>query len=178
MRNLMTILPKRSGRGASGSITVRHQGGRAKRFLREIDFARNKREVKGIVEDIQYDPNRNANIALILYEDGERRYILAPFGLKVGQRIVTSETAAIEVANALPLGKIPVGTQVHNIEIKPGMGGQMVRGAGSSAVIQGKEDLWVLVKLPSGEIRRFDPMAYATIGQVGNLEHRSRRLGK
>ena len=178
MRKLKRILPKNSGRDTSGRIVVRHQGGRQKRFLREIDFKRNKRDVWAKVEAIEYDPNRDADIALVLYEDGERRYILAPTELKIGQKIIASEEAPLEVGNALPLAKIPAGTQVHNLEIKPGKGGQLVRGAGASAVIQGKEEDWVLVKLPSGEIRRFDPACFATIGQVGNAEHRTERLGK
>jgi large subunit ribosomal protein L2 len=176
MKSLMKILPKRSGRGTSGKITVRHQGGRMKRFLRDIDFKRVKKDVWGRVEEIQYDPNRNANIALVLFEDGNRRYIIAPSGLKQGQKIIASDSAPHEVGNALPLAKIPVGTQVHNVEIRPGKGGQIVRGAGSFAVVQGKEEEFVLVKLPSGEIRRFKPDAWATIGQVGNPELRSQRI--
>lgn len=175
---LKKILPKKSGRGASGRITVRHQGGRQKRFLREIDFKRDKRDVWGRVEEIEYAPNRNADIALIFYTDGEKRYILAPAGLEKGQKIIASETAPLEVGNALPLAKIPVGSQIHNIEIKPGKGGQMVRGAGAAAVIQGKEEEYVLIKLPSSEIRRFKPEAYATLGQVGRVEARTERIGK
>lgn len=178
MKNLMTILPKRSGRGASGKVTVRHQGGRMKRFLREIDFRRDKKEVWGKVEGVEYDPNRNANIALVIYEDGERRYIVAPVGLKEGSRVIASELAPLEVGNSLPLSKIPAGTPIHNIEIKPGKGGQIVRSAGSVAVLQGREDAWILVKMPSAEIRRFKPEAWATIGQVGNAEIRTVRLGK
>ena len=177
MKSLMTILPKNSGRGASGRITVRHQGGRKKRFLREIDFKRNKKDVWGKVEEIQYDPNRNSDIALVIYEDGERRYILAPVGLKEGAKVIASELAPLEVGNSLPLSKIPAGTAIHNIEIKPGKGGQIVRSAGSAAVIQGKEDEWVLIKMPSAEVRRFKPSAWATIGQVGNAELRSIRVG-
>jgi large subunit ribosomal protein L2 len=178
MKNLMTILPKKSGRGSSGRITVRHQGGRKKRFLRDIDFKRVKKDVWGRVQEVQYDPNRNANIALVLFEDGERKYIIAPNGLKEGQKVIASENAPHDIGNALPLVKIPAGMQVHNIEIKPGKGGQIVRGAGSFAVVQGKEEDYVLVKLPSGEIRRFKPEVWATIGQVGNAEKRAERLGK
>ncbi|MGB6838756.1 MAG: 50S ribosomal protein L2 [Microgenomates group bacterium] len=178
MKKLKKILPKRSGRDVSGKVTVRHQGGRQKRFLREIDFKRDKKDVWGHVEKIEYDPNRNANIALICYIDGERRYILAPAGLKEGQKIVASETAPLEAGNALPLDKIPVGFQIHNIEIRPGKGGQMVRGAGAAAVIQGKEGEFVVVKLPSSEIRRFRPDVYATLGQVGRAEARTERIGK
>lgn len=178
MAKLKTILPKNSGRDSSGKIVVRHQGGRQKRFMRHIDSERDKREVWGKVEKIEYDPNRNADVALILYEDGERRYILAPQGLEEGKKIIASEGAPLEVGNALPLGKIPAGTEVHNIEIKPGKGGQMVKSAGASAVVQGKEEDHILIKLPSGEIRRFFPECYATIGQVGNAEKRSERIGK
>lgn len=177
MKNLKRILKKHSGR-RKGKVTVRHQGGRAKRFLRKIDFKRNKKDVWGVVETIEYDPNRNAQIAQILYEDGERRFILSPDKLKIGSKIVSSENAPIEPGNSLPFRNIPVGIQVHNLEIKPGKGGQMVKSAGSAAVIFGREENWALVKLPSGEIRRFDPEAYATIGQVGNLEAKNRKLGK
>jgi large subunit ribosomal protein L2 len=171
------ILAKKSGR-SYGSLTIRHQGGRAKRFLRDIDFRRDKKDVWGRVEVIEYDPNRSSEIALILYEDGERRYILAPAGLKVGQKVIASEAAPIDVGNALPLTKIPIGTQVHNLEIKPGKGGQMVKSAGSVATVQGKEGGWILVRLPSGEIRRFLPQAMATIGQLGRIEAKTERLGK
>ena len=177
MKHLQTILPKKSGR-SSGRITVRHQGGRQKRFYREIDFKRDKHDVWGVVEEIQYDPNRNANIALVLYKDGDRRYVLAPQGLELGQEIISGEAAPVKPGNALPLSKIIVGTQVHNIEIRPGKGGQMVKGAGSAAVIQGREEEFVLVKLPSGEVRRFQPECYATVGQVGNANHRNVRIRK
>jgi len=177
MKNLKRILKKHSGR-RKGKVTVRHQGGRAKRFLRKIDFKRNKKDVWGVVEAIEYDPNRNAEIALILYEDGERRFILSPNNLKIGDKIVSSENAPIEPGNSLPFRSIPVGVQVHNLEIKPRKGGQMVKSAGSAAVVFGKEENWALIKLPSGEIRRFDPEAYATIGQVGNLEAKNRKLNK
>ncbi len=178
MKNLKKILPKKSGRDAYGHVSVRHQGGRRKRFLREIDFKRDKKDVWGKVESLEYDPNRNAKIALIAYEDGEKRYILAPLGLKEGDKVISSENAPIEVGSALPLAKIPVGTQVHNIEIMPKKGGQMVKSAGSAAIIQAKEEEWVVIKLPSGEVRRFKPSSYATIGQVGNLDARTKRLGK
>lgn len=178
MKQLKSILKKHSGRSAGGKVTVRHQGGRHKRFLREIDFLRDKADVWGKVEKIEYEPNRNAEIALVLYEDGERRYILSPVGLKVGSKVTASDSAPVEPGNALPMKAIPVGTQVHNIEITHGKGGQIVKGAGSAAVIFGKDENWVLVKLPSGEIRRFDPEAYASVGQVGNEEHKNRRIGK
>jgi large subunit ribosomal protein L2 len=178
MKQLLTILPKRSGRDSGGRISVRHQGGRQKRFLREVDFKRDKKDVWGTVIGIEYDPNRNANVALVFYDDGEKRYILAPLGLKEGMKVISSPTAPNEVGNTLPLGKIPTGAQIHNIEILPGKGGQIVKSAGSAATIQGKEEGWVLVKLPSAEVRRFRPEARATVGQVGNLEMRTRRLGK
>ena len=176
MKKLKRILKKKSGR-SKGVITVRHQGGRKKRFLREIDFERSKRDVWGRVESIEYDPNRKADIAVILYDDGERRYIIAPAGLQEGQKVIASETAPFECGNALPLVKIPIGTQVHNIEIRPGKGGQIAKSAGSSAVVQGKEKDYVLVKMPSSEIRRFENDCYATVGQVGNTDWRSERIG-
>ena len=178
MGKLKTILPKKSGRGAKGRISVRHQGGRMKRFMRDVDFKRDKREIWGRVEAIEYDPNRNANVALVCYEDGERRYIIAPAGLKEEDKVIASEAAPLEAGNSLPLTKISAGMQIHNIEIRPGKGGQLVKGAGSVAVVQGKEEKHVLVKLPSGEIRRFSPDSWATIGQVGNAELRSERIGK
>jgi len=177
-KKLKRILPKRSGRGASGRINVRHKGGRQKRFLREIDFKRNKKDIWGKVEKIEYDPNRNSNIALILYEDGERRYILATEEMEEGQKVISSEAAPLDDGNALPLLKIPAGTQVHNIEITPGKGGQLIRSAGGSATVQGKEEDYVLIKLPSGSIRRFKPNCFATIGQVGNAGIGSERIGK
>lgn len=178
MKKLKSILPKNSGRDAKGHISVRHQGGRQKRFLRDIDFKRDKRDVWGKVMGLEYDPNRNADIALIAYSDGEKRYILAPLGLKEGMRVISSEKAPIEPGNALPLAMIPAGTQVHNIEIMPKKGGQVVKSAGAAAVIQGKEEGWIIIKLPSGEIRRFKPESFASVGQVGNLEIRTRVLGK
>jgi large subunit ribosomal protein L2 len=176
-KSLRRILAKKSGR-SGGKVTVRHQGGRHKRFLRTIDFRRSKKDVWGTVESIEYDPNRNADIARVIYEDGERRYILAPLGLKVGARVIASEVAPTEVGNALPLRVIPVGTLIHGIEVTPGKGGQLVKGAGSAAVVFGKEDKWVLVKLPSGEIRRFSPESMAEIGQLGNPDIRNETLGK
>jgi len=178
MNKIKWLLSKKSGRNNSGKLTVRHQGGRSKRYFREIDLKRSKKDIWGKVEAIEYDPNRSAEIALILYEDGERSYILAPLGLEVGRKIISSEVAPIEVGNAIPLDKIPIGTIIHNIEIKPGMGATLVKSAGSAAVLQGKEGGWVLVKLPSGEIRRFEPKAWATIGQVGRIEAKIERLGK
>lgn len=182
---LKHILPKHSGRNSQGRISVRHQGGRQKRFLREIDFSRNKRGIAGRVETIEYDPNRTADIARILYEDGQRRYILAPQGLKIGDRIMAGEGAPVSVGNALPLLRIPMGTAVHNIEVRPGKGGQVARGAGGLATVQGQGDPsagsgqagMVTVKLPSGEIRKFPGASFATIGQVGRMEHKTEKLG-
>jgi len=176
MKNLKRIISKRSGR-SGGKITVRHQGGRQKRFLRSIDFERDKIDVWGKVETIEYDPNRSANIALVLYEDGERRYILAPNGLTIGKKIVSGNKVSVEVGNALPLGNIPIGTGIHNLEVRPGKGGQMVKSAGSVATVQGKEGNFVLIKLPSGEVRRFNPKAYATVGQVGRIEAKTEKVG-
>lgn len=177
MRNLKRILVKNSGR-SQGKITVRHQGGREKRFLRAIDFKKDKFDIWGRVEKIEYDPNRNVEIALILYEDGERRYCLSPDSLKIGTKIISSAVAPIEVGNTLPLDKIPVGTGVHNLEITHGKGGQMVKSAGSVAIVHGKEENNVLVKLPSAEIRRFKPECLATIGQLGRIEARTEKIGK
>lgn len=177
MNRLKRILTSRSGR-SNGMVTTRHQGGGEKRFLRMIDFKRTKKDVWGVVEAIEYDPNRNAEIALILYEDGDRRYILNPVGLKIGSKVIASEVAPTEAGNSLSLKVIPVGTPIHNVEITPGRGGQMAKGAGSAAVVFGKEDDWVLVKLPSGEIRRFSPDCMAEIGQVGNVEAKNEVIHK
>ncbi len=177
MKRLKSLLPKKSGR-AFGTVVVRHQGGRNKRFLRAIDFKRDNKDVWGVVEKIEYDPNRNSEIALVLYENGIRGYILSPVGLKAGMKVISSESAPIEPGNTLPLKSIPVGAQVHNIEITKGKGGQMVKGAGSAAIIFGREEAWILVKLPSGEIRRFDPECLATIGQVGNVDAKNEIMGK
>lgn len=177
-KKLLKILPKRSGRNASGKITVRHQGGRQKRFLREIDFARNKHDIKARVVSIEYDPNRSADIALLAYQDGEKRYILAPKELKVGDWLVSGEKAEIKMGNALPLRKIPVGTVVHNIELRPGKGGQLARGAGTGAVIQAKEAGFANLKLPSGEIRKVPLACFATIGQLSKPELKTEKIGK
>lgn len=174
---LKNILKKHSGR-AKGTVVVRHQGGRNKRFLRLIDFRRGKFDVWGKIDGIEYDPNRNARIARILYDDGERGYILAPDALKVGMKVISSEAAPVEPGCALPLKLIPVGTLIHNIEITKGKGGQIVKSAGGVATIFGKEEKWVLVKLPSGEIRRFDPECFASIGQIGNIDDKTRNLRK
>lgn len=177
MKKLKRILPKKSGR-SGGRVSVRHQGGRQKRYLREIDFKRDKVDVWGMVEQIEYDPNRGAGVARVVYADGERRYILAAVGLEVGRKVIASEQAPLEVGNSLPLAKIPVGTAVHCIEVRPGKGGQLGKSAGAAAVVHGKEEKYVLIKLPSSEIRRFKPECKATIGQVGNVEIRSKRVPK
>jgi large subunit ribosomal protein L2 len=177
-KSLLTTLKKNSGRNNQGKITVRHQGGGVKRKYRIIDFKRNKDEIKGIVATIEYDPNRSANIALINYIDGEKRYIIAPKGLKVGMEIYSGEKTDIKVGNALPIMNIPVGTLIHNIELHPGKGGQLVRSAGSSAQILGREDKYVLVRLTSGEVRRILGTCRATIGEVGNEAHELVNVGK
>jgi large subunit ribosomal protein L2 len=178
MKNLIGGNNKREGRNAQGRVTVRHRGGGVKRFLRVIDYKRDKLDVWGKVVAIEYDPNRQAKIALLVYQDGDKRYVLAPFGLVLGQKVIASADAPLEPGNALPLKSIPAGTQVHNLEIKVGHGGQMVRGAGNAAVVQGKEGDFVLVRLPSGELRRFNPDGYATIGQIGNPEARTHNWKK
>ena len=177
-KSLLTKLNKRSGRNNQGKITVRHQGGGAKRKYRLIDFKRNKDNVPGKVATIEYDPNRTANIALINYADGEKRYILAPKGLQVGMTIESGSKADIIVGNTLPLMNIPVGTVIHNIELHPGHGGQMARSAGASAQILGREERYVLVRLTSGEVRKVLNTCRATIGVVGNEEHSNVNWGK
>ena len=177
-KSLLESVSKTGGRNHSGKITVRHIGGGAKRKYRKIDFKRNKLDILGRVASIEYDPNRTANIALINYRDGEKRYILAPKGLMVGQDIVAGETADIKVGNALPLGNIPVGTVVHNVELRPGKGGELARSAGSKAQIIGREDKYVMVRLTSGEQRLILKTCYATIGEVGNSDYELVSLGK
>lgn len=177
-RPLKKILTRRSGRNNQGRVTVRHQGGGEKRFLRQIDFARNKYDVPASVESIEYDPNRGADLARLLYADGERRYILAPIGLKVGSRVLSGPKAEPKTGNALPLAEIPLGTVVHNIEIKPGKGGQLVRGAGTGAILANKDKQYALLTLPSGEQRKIILAAYATIGQVGKTDLNNRKFGK
>ncbi len=176
--SLLRPLYKRAGRNNQGRITTRHQGGGHKRKYRLIDFKRNKDGINGKVATIEYDPNRTANIALIHYADGEKRYILAPKGLKVGQEIQSGEGADIKVGNALPLKDIPVGTIVHNVELKPGHGGQLSRSAGTEAQILGREGKYNLVRLASGEVRLVLANCRATIGQVGNEEHELIQIGK
>ncbi len=177
-RSLLKPLRKKAGRNNRGIITTRHRGGGTKRKLRVIDFKRNKFNVPGKVAAIEYDPNRSARIALVHYADGDKRYILAPIGLNVGHTIESGENAEIRPGNTLPLGSVPAGTLIHNIELEPGKGGQIVRSAGVVAQLLGKEGKYSLVRLPSGEMRRFLVGCLATVGQVGNVEHRGVKLGK
>lgn len=177
-KSLVVNIKKNAGRNAQGRITSRHRGGGAKKKYRIIDFKRNKDGVPGIVKHIEYDPNRSANIALIYYVDGEKRYILHPVGLKVGDKIESGQNVDIKVGNALKLKDIPVGTVLHNIEMKPGKGGQMVRSAGAGAQLMGKEGKYAQLRLPSGEMRVVLLECRATIGQVGNLDHELINLGK
>lgn len=177
-KSLTVILPKKSGRDASGHVSTRHQGGRQKRFLRLVSFKRNKNNIPARVAFIEYDPNRSANLALLHYTDGEKQYILAPDGLKVGDTVMSGDTAEVKTGNSMPLGAVPVGTLIHNIELVPGRGGQIVRSAGSSAIIMAKEDNFVQVKMPSGEIRKILSTCCATIGQVGNIEWKNVHFGK
>ncbi|CUH95152.1 50S ribosomal protein L2 [Propionispora sp. 2/2-37] len=177
-RSLVERLQKHAGRNQQGRLTVRHQGGGHKRLYRIIDFKRNKDGVPANVATIEYDPNRSARIALLHYVDGEKRYILAPNGLKVGDKVMSGPEADIKVGNALPLKNIPVGTQLHNIEMKIGKGGQMVRSAGASAQLMAKEGNHALLRLPSGELRKVHVNCKATVGQVGNLEHENITIGK
>ena len=177
-RSLVEDKKKNAGRNNSGKITIRHQGGGARQKYRIIDFKRNKDNVPAKVFSIEYDPNRSANIALLHYLDGEKRYIIAPLGLTVGDMIVSGETADIKVGNALPIANIPVGTMIHCIEIKPGKGAQLVRSAGNAAQLMAKEGAYAQVRLPSGEVRLIPMNAKATIGQVGNIDHANIQIGK
>jgi len=177
-RKLAWILSKKSGRNASGKVTTRHQGTRHKRFFREMDWRRSQHDSVARVLAIEYDPNRTANIALVQYDSGEKSYVLAPEGLIVGKKISSGDAAPLTVGNALPLRAIPVGTLIHNLEIVPGKGAQLARGAGSAAVLTGFEERWALVKLPSGEVRRFLPNCLATIGQVSNIDWKNINFGK
>jgi large subunit ribosomal protein L2 len=178
VRSLVSILPKQSGRDMFGHVSMRHQGGRHKRLYRHIDWKRDKDGVAAKVSDISYDPNRSANVALLTYRDGEKRYILAPLGLKVNDTVVSGEEIDANVGNCLPLAHMPVGTLVHNLELKPGRGAQMVRSAGNAAVVLSRDGGLVQVKLPSGETRIFDGKCKATVGQVGNEEWKNRVIGK
>ncbi len=177
-KSLTTSLKKNAGRNAQGKITVRHRGGGSRRKYRIIDFKRNKDGIPATVKSIEYDPNRTANIALVCYADGEKRYILAPIGLKVGQTIMNGSTAEIKVGNCLELKDMPVGTQIHNIEMHPGHGGQLVRAAGVSAQLMAKEGKYATIRMPSGEMRMVPIICRASIGQVGNAEHNLVNIGK
>lgn len=177
-KSLLERKKKNAGRNKQGKITVRHQGGGNKVKYRIIDFKRNKLDIPAKVATIEYDPNRSAFIALLNYADGEKRYILAPLGLNVGDTVISSATADIKPGNALPISAIPVGTLIHNLEIKPGRGGQMVRSAGMSAQLMAKEGQYAQVRLPSGEVRKVPMNAMATIGTVGNTDHENVRIGK
>ena len=177
-KSLLVSLKNKAGRNNNGRITVRHQGGGHKRHYRLIDFKRNKDGVEAVVKTIEYDPNRTANIALISYADGEKAYILAPEGLKVGQKIMNGADAEVRVGNCLPLELIPVGTMVHNIELHPGKGGQMVRSAGNGAQLMAKEGKYATLRLPSGEMRMVPIVCRASVGVVGNGDHNLINIGK
>jgi len=177
-KKLLAPLKSSGGRNSQGRMTVRHRGGGHKRMYRIIDFKRNKRDMPAKVAAIEYDPNRSARIALLFCEDGEKRYILAPDRLKVGDRVMAGESAEVKPGNALPLKKIPLGMTIHNIELRRGAGGRLVRSAGTSAQLMAREGKYAHVRLPSGEVRLVDAECYATLGQVGNLEHEGIVLGK
>ena len=177
-RSLLRPLHKRGGRDYSGTISIRHRGGGSKRQLRIIDFKRDKHDIPARVASIEYDPNRSARIALLFYVDGEKRYILAPLDVKVGDMLVSGKAVDIRPGNALPLASIPPGTQVHNLELQPGKGGQLVRSAGTAAQILGREGDYAQVRMPSGEVRLIRQTCMATIGEVGNLDHSNIKLGK
>lgn len=177
-KSLLEPLQKHAGRNSQGRLTVRHQGGGSRRFYRRIDFKRDKFGIIGRVAGIEYDPNRSANIALIVYQDGEKRYIVAPLGLRTGDRVQSGAGSPIRVGNALPLSDIPLGTQIHNIELHPGKGAQMVRSAGASAQLMAKQDDYAQIRMPSGEVRMVRLDCLATLGQVGNVDHSNIRIGK
>jgi large subunit ribosomal protein L2 len=177
-RSLIVFRHANAGRNSYGRVTVRHQGGGHKQFIRLVDYKRNKLAIPGKVSAIEYDPNRTARLALIVYPDGEKRYIVAPLGLKVGDIILSGPQAEIRIGNSLPIANIPVGTLVHNVELKPGKGGQLARSAGSAAQLLAKEGDYAQIRLPSGEVRLVLQVCYATIGQVGNLDHSNVKLGK
>lgn len=179
MTQLLSIKKKQSGRDAMGRVSIRHRGGEHKRFLRKIDFKRDKHNIIGKVVAIEYDPGRTCDIALIHYSDGEKRYILAPVGLKLNSTVVSGRSdVEIRSGNALPLSVIPVGTVVHNVELTPGKGGQFARSAGGSTVVVAKEDGYVHIKMPSGEIRKVLSQGFATVGQVGNIDWKNEVIGK
>jgi large subunit ribosomal protein L2 len=177
-RSLLAPLRKKAGRNARGVVTVRHRGGGHKRRYRRIDFMRDKVGIPARVDSIQYDPNRSARIALLAYADGEKRYIIAPLEVRVGDKLLSGPQADIRPGNALPIDRIPLGTMIHNIELEPGRGGQLVRSAGTSAQLLAKEGDYAQVRLPSGEVRLVHRRCMATVGQVGNIEHGRIKLGK
>lgn len=178
MKHLKVIKKKNSGRDSSGQVVVRHQGGQHKRYIRTIDFRRDKVNIPGKVVAIEYDPNRTCDIALVQYPDGEKRFILAPEKLTVGSTISAGEKSPIAPGNALPMATIPVGTIIHNVELTPGKGGQLARGAGTAAILSAREDGYVHLKLPSGEIRKVNELGMATVGQVGNIDWKNEVIGK
>lgn len=177
-KSLLSPIKKQAGRNVQGRITVRHQGGGAKQAYRLIDFKRDKIGIAGKVTTIEYDPNRTARIALLVYPDGEKRYILAPLGLKVGDKVESGPSAEARVGNTLPIKNIPMGTMIHNIALKIGQGGQLARSAGAAAQLMAKEGKYAQVRLPSGEVRLVDQLCTATIGQIGNVDQENRSLGK
>ncbi len=177
-RSLVVVQKKNAGRNNYGRVTVRHRGGGHRRYIRMIDFKRDKHGVPGRISAIEYDPNRSARLALVTYADGEKRYIIAPLSLKVGDTIVSGPNSDIRPGNSLPLANIPLGTTIHNIELQPGRGGQMVRSAGGAAQLLAKEGDFATVRLPSGEMRLVRQVCYATVGQVGNVDHGNIKLGK
>lgn len=176
--SLLVVKRKLGGRNVYGRVTVRHRGGGNRRFIRIVDFKRDKYGIPARISAIEYDPNRTARLALCNYIDGEKRYILAPVGLQVGDTVMSGPTAEVRIGNSLPISNIPVGTMVHNIELRPGKGGQLVRSAGSAAQVLAKEGDYAQIRLPSGEVRLVRQVCYATIGQVGNLDHSNIKLGK
>ncbi|MFA9407089.1 MAG: 50S ribosomal protein L2 [Anaerolineales bacterium] len=176
--SLLVTRRKRAGRNNQGRITVRHRGGGERRHIRKVDFKRKKHGIPATVAAIEYDPNRSARLALLHYADGEKRYIIAPLGLYVGDKVLSGPNAEVRPGNCLPLASIPLGTTIHNIELKEGRGGQMVRAAGTSAQLLGKEGAYAAIRLPSGEVRRVRQTCYATIGEVGNPDHSNIKLGK
>ena len=178
MAKLKILKKKRTGRDNTGQVVVRHQGGMHKRFLRIIDFRREKRDMPGTVIGIEYDPNRTVSLGLVLYSDGEKRYILAPEGLKEKDVIIAGQNVEVKIGNAMPLAQIPVGTFVHNVELSPGRGGQLARGAGTYAIVSAREGDFVHLKLPSGELRKIRADGYGTIGQLGNIEWKNTVFGK
>ena len=178
MSNLKFIRKKNSGRDSSGQVSMRHQGGEQKRFIRVIDFKRDKKDIPGKVVAIEYDPNRTADIALIHYTDGDKRYILSPLGLKLNDVIIAGEDVELKTGNAMPLSAMPIGTVVHNVELIPGRGGQLVRGSGTGAIVAAKEGNVIHLKLPSGEVRKILAKGMATVGTLGNIDRKNKFIAK